>query len=361
MPERAIVLAARTLEEFAGRLLEAAGVPAAKAALVAGSLVAADLRGVDTHGVQLLTFYLQRLESRDLNPFAEGHVISESGGCLLYDGENGLGQVVSEICCGHAVRLAKEHGVALVVARDSNHFGSAAFWARKISAQGALGTVMCNASAIVPPWQGREGKLGTNPICVSVPGDEGKPWLLDMATTTVAAGKVFRAFLGGEPNIPAGWALDSSGAPTTDTQAAYHGLLMPLGGYKGSGLAMMVEILCGVLSGGAMSTDVGGIRTHGAPARTSQAFLAIDVARFLPLDEFRTRVEWLVENVKASLPAAGYEEVLVAGDPEWRSEERRRREGIPLSEALWEKLAASAARLGVSIPPTPETGPAPAL
>ncbi len=359
--ERTLLISHQALDSFAQNLLEAVGVPAPKAALVATSLVAANLRAVDTHGIQLLAFYLERLERKEIEPCAEGHVVSESGGCLLYDGENGLGQVVSNVCCQHAVRLAKEHGIALVTARDSNHFGSAAFWAQKISAEGAIGIVMCNASAIVPPWQGREGRLGTNPICMSVPGGEdGKPWLLDMATTTVAAGKIFKAFLSGAPNVPAGWAQTSEGVPTTDTREAYHGLLMPLGGYKGYGLAMMVEILCAVLSGGAMSNDVGGIRTRGAAARNGQVFLAIDVARFLPVDEFQARLQWLVAHMKSAPPAAGYDEVLVAGDPEWRAVETRRREGIGLPEGLWEKLTAAAVRLKVSIPPTTETSRGPA-
>ena len=350
MSEHTIPLAGHALTEFAGSLLEAVGVPASKAALVASSRVAANLRGVDTHGVQLLAFYLDRLERGESDARAEGRVVSESGGCLVYDGENGLGQVISDICCGHAGRLAKQQGVSSVAVRDSNHFGCAAFWAQKISEAGCIGIVMCNASAIVPPWQGREGKVGTNPICMSVPGDGGRPWLLDMATTTVAAGKIFKAFISGEPSIPAGWATDSAGVPTTDTRAAYEGLLMPLGGYKGSGLGLMVEILCGVLSGGGMSTEVGGIRTAGRPARTSHFFMGIDVARFMPQEQFQSRMRWLVENVKSAQPAAGYEEVLVAGEPEWRAEEIRRREGIPIPESLWEKLAAAAARLKVAVP-----------
>lgn len=350
MSEHTIRFADHVLTEFAGSLLEAVGVPASKAALVASSLVAANLRGVDTHGVQLLAFYLERLERGEINARAEGHVVSENGGCLVYDGENGLGQVISNICCEHAGRLAKQQGVACVAVRESNHFGCAAFWAQKISEAGCIGIVMCNASAIVPPWQGREGRVGTNPVCMSVPGDSGRPWLLDMATTTVAAGKIFKAFLGGEPSIPVGWAMDSAGVPTADTRAAYEGLLMPLGGYKGSGLGMMVEILCGVLSGGSMSTEVGGIRSVGRPARNSQLFMGIDVSRFMPQEQFQARMRWLVENVKSAQPAAGYEEVLVAGEPEWRVEEVRRREGIPVPESLWEKLAAAAARLKVAVP-----------
>ncbi len=350
MPEPALRFSPGDLRRFSGELLAAVGVPAANAALVAGSLVAANLRAVDTHGVQLLTFYLGRIEKGEIDPLAEGRVISESGGCLLYDGENGLGQVVSDACSAHAVRLAQEHGLAMVVARDSNHFGAAAYWALRISGAGCLGLVGCNSSAIVPPWQGREGRLGTNPICMSVPGDGGRPWLLDMATTTVAAGKVFQAYLNREPSIPPGWALDSSGAPTTDTRAAYEGgMLMPLGGYKGYGLAMMMEILCGVVSGGAMSVEVGGIRSAGN-ARTSQMFLAVDVSRYLAVGEFQHRMRRLVEQMKSSKPASGYDEVLVAGDPEWRAEESRARHGIPVPAGTWARLVAEAERLKVAPP-----------
>lgn len=350
MPDACLRFAPEALEDFACRMLEAAGAPPSHARLTASSLVEADLRGVDSHGVQLLKFYLERLKRGEVNSAATGHVISENGACLLYDGENGLGQVVSEICCGHAVRLAREHGVSLVVARDSNHFGAAAFWALRISAAGMIGIVMCNATGQVPPWQGRDGRLGTNPICMSVPGDRGRPWLLDMATTAVAAGKIYKAYFSGQPSIPPGWALDAEGVPTTDTHAAYHGKLMPLGGYKGSGLAMMVEILCGVLGGGAMATQVGGVRTVGRPARNSQMFLAIDVTRFLPLEQFQERMKWLVAEVKSARPASGYSEVLVAGDPEWRAEEEHRHTGIPLSAGVWRKLSEAAAELGVAVP-----------
>src|SRR4029453_16817836 len=122
---------------------------------------------------------------------------------------------------------------------------------------------------------------------MSVPG----PWLLDMATTTVAAGKIFKAFLNHQPEIPAGWAFDSEGYPTTETEKAYKGMLMPLGGYKGSGLAMMVEILCAVLGGGAMANEIGGIRFRGKPVRVSQVYIAIDIARFMPVEEFSARME----------------------------------------------------------------------
>lgn len=339
------VLKAEVLEQFAEQILAGAGVPAHKARIAAESLIAGNLRGVDSHGIQLLPFYVDQLLAGEMDAAADGAVVSESGSCLVFDAQNSLGQWVADTCCRHAVRIARAHGLALVVARESNHFGAAAWWAQKMRAAGHIGIVMCNASPIVPPWQGKEGRVGTNPICMSVPG----PWLLDMATTTVAAGRIFKAFLNHQPEIPAGWAFDSEGVPTTDTQAAYQGMLMPLGGYKGSGLAMMVEILCAVLGGGAMANEVGAIRFRGRKVRVSQTFIAIDVARFMPLDEFTARMEKLVGIIKAVQPAPGYDEVLVAGDPEWRIEAERRAAGIPIADGNWSELVKAAAR--VNVPP----------
>ncbi len=339
-------ISAQDLTRWATELLAAAQFPPSVAALIADSLVAANLRGVDSHGVQLLPYYIEQVERGDMDPGAQGRVLSESGACLLFDGANGPGQHIAQICSGHAVRLAHKHGIAIVTARESNHFGAAAYWAQQISSAGFIGIVLCNASPIVAPWQAKEPRLGTNPICVSVPG----PWLLDMATTTVANNKIFKALANGEETIPAGWAVDAEGVPTTDTDAAIRGMPMPLGGYKGSGLAMMVEMLCGVLSGGAMSTEIGGIRIHGKPIRATQTFLAIDPARFMPREDFERRVKWLVDTVKSAAPAKNYPEVLVAGDPEWRAESARRAHGIPIGDGTWQCLGDVSSRLGVATP-----------
>ena len=273
-------------------------------------------------------------------------MLSESGACILFDGENGIGQWISEQCCGHAVRMAQSNGLGMVVARDSNHFGAAAWWAQKIRDAGMIGIVFCNASPLVPPWQGKQGRIGTNPICMAVPG----PWLLDMATTTVAANRIFKAVINGQEEIPAGWAMDADGVPTTSAQAAAKGLLMPLGGYKGSGLGLMVEILCAVLAGSAMANELGGIRVAGRPSRTSQTFLAIDIARFMPVEEFTARLEKLAGTQEIDAPGArATDEVLVKrGDPEWRTEAERLRNGIPVDEGNWKELLETAAQLGVA-------------
>ena len=327
-------------------VLMAAGVAPEHAALVAESLVAANLRGVDSHGVHLLALYLEQIHVGDVDVAATGEIVSESGACVVYDGRNGLGQVVASVCVGHAIRLAAEFGLGMVTARESNHFGAAAWWAMRMADTGKIGLAFCNASPIVPPWQGREGRFGTNPICMAVPVGRRDPWLLDMATTTVAANRVFKAYANHEPSIPAGWAMDANGVPTTDTEAAYKGLLMPLGGYKGSGLAMMVEILCGVIGGGAMASELGGIRFRGKPVRASQTFIAIDVMRMQP--DFRARMDWLIEEVKSAAPAAGYDEVLVANEPELRMERARLEAGIPVPDGTYEALRLAAARVGVT-------------
>ena len=342
-----IVFSAEVLTRFAADILMAAGVAPDKAAITAEGLIASNLRGVDSHGLQLLPFYIEQILGGEMDPKADGQVLSELGGCLVFDAQNAIGQWVATVCCGHAVRLASTYGAAVVVARESNHFGAAAWWAQKMRAAGQIGLVFCNASPIVPPWQGREGRIGTNPICMSVPG----PWLLDMATTTVAAGRIFKAFINDQPEIPAGWAFDAQGVPTTDTKLAYHeGMLMPLGGYKGSGLGLMVEILCSVLSGGAMANEVGGIRIRGRANRCSQCFIAIDVAHFMPVEEFTARVEKLVGLIKSTPTAPGYDEILVAGDPEWRTEAERRRTGIPIEQGNWDLLVKTATRLSVAPP-----------
>jgi len=231
--------------------LQAANVPEAHAALVAESLVASNLRAVDSHGVQLLHLYVEGLQFGSINVHATGKIVVESGACAIYDGENGFRPVVAAHSCDVAIRLALEHGVGFVSVRDSNHFGAAAFWAQKMAKAGMVGWAVCNATPLVAPWQGREARVGTNPICMALPGDE--VWLLDMATTTVALNKIWKAAANGETLIPEGWAMDKQGSPTTDVQSALAGFPMPLGGYKGTGLAVMVEILCAVLSGGAMA------------------------------------------------------------------------------------------------------------
>ena len=349
---RTTMIFAEPLRFFGRDLLVALKTPEPHARVVSDSLVAANLRGVDSHGIQMILTYIQQLRAGGINVSAIGHVVREDGVCLRYEGDNGLGQVVADRCTDHVIRIARTLGVSVVVVSGSNHFGAGSWWGEKIAREGLIAIVMSNACPAVAPWQGRTPILGTNPLCVAVPGTGGRSrWLLDMATTTVALGKLTHASHLDRATIPREWGfLDRAGQPTTDTVAAQQGAPTPIGGYKGTALAMMIEILCAGLSGGAMTTELPVYRTGGDPLGISHTFLAIDPARFLSAGEFEMRMDHLAGLVKASDPAPGFDEVLLAGEPEWRAAAERERSGIPVPLKLWEKLTAIAAELGVTPP-----------
>ena len=351
---------AETLRVFCRQLLIALGTADAHARIVVDSLVGANLRGVDSHGIQMLATYIQQLRAGGINIPAAGRVVREDGVCLRYDGQNGLGQVVAEQCTDHAIRIARALGVAVVVTSHSNHFGAGAWWGEKIARAGYIGIIMSNACPAVAPWQGKTAILGTNPLCVAVPSRAGSGrWLLDMATTTVALGKLTNAAHLNRSTIPAEWGfLDAERKVTTSTAAAIKGINgvpypSPTGGYKGSALAVMVEILCSGLSGGAMATELPVYRTGGDPLGISHTFIAIDPARFLAPGELETRVDRLAQLVKASEPAPGYDEVMLAGEPEWRCERQREQAGIPVPVKLWQQLTTIAGELKIT-PPRPD-------
>lgn len=346
-----IKLSDQVLCDFIARILGGAGVPASHAILVSNSLIAANLRGIDSHGVQLLSGYMQQLREGGVDGSAGGVIAAETGACLIYDGQNGLGQVVANACAHHAVRLARDNGVGLVIARNSHHYGAAFYWSEIMARAGCIGITMSTTGIVIPPWQGKSARLGTNPIAMAVPGSCRETWLLDMATTTVARNRVASAIENGLSTIPASWMfMDANGNPTTSCRDAENGWPQPLGGYKGTGLAMMVEILCAGLSGGPMSTEAPFYRNGVVPLRTSHMFMAIDPTRFMQSGEFEERMVRLIGLVKSSEPASGYEEVLVAGEPEWRTEKKRLREGIPIPAPLWTRLLAIADGLKVAPP-----------
>ena len=347
---------AEPLRLFCRQLLMALGTAESHARIVGDSLVAANLRGVDSHGIQMLLVYIQQLRAGGINVPAAGRVVKEDGVFLRYDGENGLGQVVAECCTDHSIRIAQSHGISVVVTNHSNHFGAGAWWGEKLARAGFIAIVTSNACPAVAPWQGKTPILGTNPLCVAAPGLGGRGrWLLDMATTTVALGKLSHAAHLNHAEIPREWGfLDSTGQPTTETAAAQKGAPTPFGRYKGTAFAMLAELLSAGLSGGEMATELPVYRTGGDPLGISHCFIAIDPKRFMPAGEFENRVDRLVGMVKASAPAPGYDEVLVAGEPEWRCEKIRQTEGIPIPLKLWAKFTAVAAELGVTPPaPTP--------
>lgn len=340
--------AADRLRALVARLLAAHAVPADDAAGVAEILVEADLRGVESHGVTRVAGYLSMMRLGLLNPRPKVAVLRETATTAMLDGDQGFGMVVARRAMEAAMGKARAAGLACVTARNITHTGMIGFYPMLAARAGLVGLAMNNGPKILPPFGGTTPTYATNPLAAAFPAGAREPIVLDMATAMVAAGKLRLAAKKGVP-IPDTWALDRHGRPTTDPdEAIFHGFMQWAGGYKGFGLATVVEVLGGVLSGGLFGTDVPAMRDFGRePLVTSGCYLALDPERFMPLAEFRSRVDRLVDMVKASAPAAGVAEVFVAGEIEARTKAARLREGIPLPAVVADELAALAAQAGV--------------
>lgn len=331
------------LRRFVARLFAALGVPEHDAATVAAVLVEADLRGVESHGTTRVAGYVAMFRLGLLNPHPEVKVLKETPSMAMLDGDNGFGIVVAKQAMEVAMEKAKGAGIACVTARNITHTGMVGFYPMLAARRGLIGLALNNGPAIVPPFGGTTPTFATNPIAVAFPSGGAPPIVLDMATTMVAGGKLRLAAKKAMP-IPEEWALDRRGLPTTDPEEALlHGFLQWAGGYKGFGIATVVEVLGGVLSGGLFGTDVPPMRVFGKdPLVSSGFYTAINPAHFMPLDEFKARVDRLVRQIKSSARAQGVEEVYVAGEIESRRHAERSRNGIPLSEVVYRELGALA-------------------
>lgn len=342
------------LRRFTREVFQAVGLSPEHAAIVTESLVQAELRGQGSHGVsRLLDIYIKRLQCGATNPRPQVQVIAQRGGTALVDGDNGPGQVVGHYAMGLAVDLAKEHGVSFVAVRRSSHYGAAAFFLQKATEAGLIGFTATNAPPNMPPWGGRKPYLGTNPLAIAVPSGSYGPILLDMATSVVAKGKILLMAKEGQKTIPPGWALDAEGNPTTDVQAALNGMMLPVGGHKGYGLALMVEILSAVLSGASFGPHLGSL--YGDFHRgqdVGHSFGALDVSAFGPLEDFMARMDALVTEIKAIPRQAGVEEILVPGEVERRCQARYAVEGIPFEAAVYDEICRIGASLQVAPPAT---------
>ena len=344
-----VVVKAEWVRAFVARLLTALGLPEADAESVAEVLVEADLRGVESHGTTRVAGYVSMMRSGLLNPTPKMTVLKDAPSIAMLDGDGGFGILVAKQAMAMAMDKARAAGIACVTARNMTHTAMVGFYPMMAARAGLIGLALNNGPAIVPPFGGTTPTYATNPISVAVPAGREEPIVLDMATTMAAGGKLRLAAKKGQP-IPPSWALDRHGQPTTDPEEALlHGFLQWAGGYKGFGIATVVEVLGGVLSGGLFGTDVPPMKVFGKdPLVASGFYLAIDPSRFMPLDEFRNRVDRLIGQIKSSARAAGVEEVHVAGEIEHRRRAERLRAGIPLSDVVYRELAALAAASGVA-------------
>ncbi len=329
------------------QLAVAAGVPDADAAILADNLVEADLHGLATHGVSRLNIYLRRIERGLIDPAARLQVEQRRPSVLAVDAANGLGQVQAVRTLERLKPLAEQYGVAVATIRRSQHFGSLSYYCNRAARDDMLLWAMTNAEPAMSPVGGCQPFFGTNPLAVSFPSNKGFPVRIDLATSTVARGKIIAAQKAGQP-IPPGWALDPEGNPTTDPAAALAGTVLTMAGHKGAALATMVELFCGVLSGAAVGDEVGSMYKHmDRPQNVGHFFCLIDIGALMDPARFRERVDRMIDRMKASRRRPGVDEILVPGEREHRTAVENRRLGIPVDPATIEELKTLAAQYGV--------------
>jgi len=342
-----VYASAEATVNFGTLLLSAHGVPDEDGRIVANCLVGADLRGVDTHGMVRLPGYLGRVRRGLVDPAPKLEARQITPACALMDGNNGLGQVVATRAMAAAIAMARDFGVGIVGVRRSTHFGMAASFILQAIDAGFISMAFTNASASMPPWGGRKPILGTSPLAVGAPGGRLGPFVLDMSSAVAARGKIRKALRRGQ-SIPEGYALDADGRATTDPAQALQGVILPVGGAKGSGLAMMMDIFGGVLTGAAYAGNVGDqTKDFDRPQNVGHFFFAMRPDLFVPLEEYKTRMDTLVERIRSCPPAEGFSEVLVAGEIEARQEALRRKSGIPYSRGEIAELQSEASKANV--------------
>jgi LDH2 family malate/lactate/ureidoglycolate dehydrogenase len=343
------LIQANALRDFAHRAFVAVGLPDADAAEVAGLMVEADLIGADAHGIFRLPQYIRRIEGGAVNRTPDIKVTRTAPATALVDGDNGMGHLVMARAAEAAVERAREAGVGWVGVRGSNHAGPASLYAAMPVAKGMIGIYSAVASANhMAPWGGVDLLLGTNPLAIGIPNGGDAPVVLDIATTVVSYGTVKNYVLQGKP-MPEGWMIDrSTGTPLTDPTRTASGVLLPIGGYKGAGLALMLGLLAGTLNGAGVGAQVIDFNADdSSAANTGHFILAVDIARFIDPAIFAAGVAAHLDELRNSARLPGVDTIRLPGDERARRHAARTEQGIPIIPALAVVLNRLADRLTI--------------
>jgi LDH2 family malate/lactate/ureidoglycolate dehydrogenase len=327
-----VTLDANALRGFLEDILEAAGMRPEPAAIVADTLIYADLRGVASHGVARLSSYLDRIRAGVMELDPPMRLTREAPASGLLDAGNGFGQIAGVTAMDIAIEKARSGGSAVIGVANSNHFGVAAYFAEQATRAGMVGIVLTNSSPAMTAYNTSTPLVGTNPIAIGVPAGMQRPIVLDMSTSVVARGKIRLASLTGQ-SIPLGWAYDENGLPTEDPHSALKGSLAPIGGPKGAGLSLIIDLLAGVLTGTGLTGEVKNITDISGPSRTGHLMIAFDVARFIPLEIFNANVDGVIAKIKA-MPSADGGPVYLPGELEAIGSEERARDGIKVQHDI---------------------------
>lgn len=333
-----VTIAPQDLRELVTSLLEKVGVPRADGGMVAEVMVNADLKNVESHGVRWLDIYLKRIQAGSVKPVTNLKVVKEKAGLLLLDAQGGLGQVAFSKAIDVAVEKAKTAGVCAVGVRNTNHCGALGYYTERATKANMAAIAMTNSTPLMAPWGGTTLSIGTNPISIGVP-TQGEPVILDMATSASARGKVFLAAQKGY-KLPDGVALNKAGEPTTDPKEALEGILLPVGGPKGYGLSLIIDIMAGIMTGSNFGQGITSLYGDLARAQDIGHFaVIINIADFLELDDFFAGMRQSRNEIKGSKLAKGFTEIFLPGEIEANTLKQRTETGVLLPLATWNVLA----------------------
>ena len=329
----------------------ACGMDERDAGLLAATLAEADLRGVHSHGSMRVPDYVERLTAGGVDPRGRPRVVKDAGAALVVDGGNSMGQIGAAFAMDRAIERARETGVAFAAVGGSNHCGAMAWFAMQALAEDMIGVASTNALPTMAPWGGAERVVGINPLAVAIPTGTPPAFVLDTAFSGSAMGKIVVYRQKGEP-IPEDWALDAAGRPTTDPAAAVDGLLRPIGGFKGVGLAMTMGILSTLLSGAGYGTRLGSLVEGARAGRDGHFVMALDVAAFTDVDDFKREMDEIHAELRACRKAQGSEgsegaeRIYTPGEIEHETRARYLADGIPLNDETLAGIVAAARTLG---------------
>ena len=340
------------LRGWTQEILMKVGVSRDDAALFTDSMIEANLRGVDTHGItRILCVYVERIQKGVMSAKSNLEVVREKASTVLIDCHNSVGQVGAARAMQMTIEKAAQTGVAFSAVRHSNHYGMAAYWAMMALPHGMIGFSSTNAPAAMAPTGGRTAMFGTNPLAVAIPAGRELPVVLDLATTVVARGRINLYAKQDKPLEP-GWAFDERGIPTTDPHVALKGLLAPIGGYKGYGIALAIDFLCGILTGSNYGAHFPGFLADNMvePTDVGSVFGAVNVESFMDLPEFTAAIDKAIREIKDSARAEGAKRIYIPGEIEFEMKAERLAKGIPIPDPVVKDFIALGSALGVPFP-----------
>lgn len=327
------------LRKFCKNVFIKSGLSDKDAIIATDVILFANIRGIDSHGIVRLPTYINRLKAGGINSKPNIKSVKARGSIVIVDGDNGMGQVIGNYGVSVAIKKAKKYGISFVGVYNSDHFGVASYYSINMAKANMIGIAMSNTPPNSVAWGGSNKVIGNNPLSIAIPYDLKKQIVLDISMSKVSGGKILMAAIE-KKKIPKDWIIDGNGKQTDDPNEFFRGgALLPFGEHKGYGLAFMIEVLTGVLTGAGMlsqvppwSADANIVKNCG------HCFICINIEKIMNLKDFKARLDWVIKQIKSSKLAEGSDGIFIPGEKEWEIEEKRKKDGIAISEEIWQEL-----------------------